>query len=810
MAVFGPKNIQAKFLMGLGAIVLLLGIFFASSLYFHLSSLLDTQVKDKADLVFSQVSSVQGYVRETLRPKMYDTLDEGEFVIEAMSSSYISRAVMDRLDISNAEYHYRRVAENARNPQFEISGKERELLDYFRTHPGEPFWEGYRKVGTEEYFVKARPVVFKESCMACHGVPADSPPVLLERYGSERGFGHTQGEVGGLVVVGVPVEGAVSRIREATFGYAVLYGGGMLLFFGLVQMFFNRLIMTNLRRLTKKFRQLFQEDAEIGVLEKLDSVDEIEEVVQGFEELGDHIHEINYQLRQHSENMEQMVQVRTGELQFEAEERRADVGLFVQLLDGLNKSNTRRQMWRYALPLIVKRFRAREGGFVCMLASQTFYTWPEGTPKPELPSNWKTIVTETEPYYEPGRAYIPVGSSDASSEGILCLSWEEGARITDQDRNVLRALGQQLGIAMENLAALSNLLRQKDMLQGIVEGISDPLLLMDGTCSVVLANQAARSLAASFGGPVTDEECSALFRKGGVFENCPLQVSLEWGDTMAREVESEDGRFFAISVYPVTESAPQEGRGIVYVRDVTQEKQMLSSMQQSEKLATVGQMAAGLAHEINNPLGVIKCYAELLKGVETGQDIRPDVETILKHATQAENVLQDLLNFARPRQRESVDMEIGRVIEESTNIFRVQAGKRGVSVTHEIADDLPSIVANEQSVEQVLTNLLKNALDAVERDVGRITVSARYEARWNSVVICIRDNGPGIAEQDRKRMFDPFFSTKAVGQGTGLGLAVVYGLVQELGGVIEMENDRGAVFRVYLPVKRGEFAGKEA
>ncbi len=125
-------------------------------------------------------------------------------------------------------------------------------------------------------------------------------PVLLERYGTERGFGHTLGDIAGLVVVGVPIDGAVGKIREATIGYAALYGGGMLLFFALVQMFFNRLIMTNLHRLTDKFRKLFQEDEELGFMEKLENVDEIEEVVQGLEELGDHVHEMNYQLRQHS------------------------------------------------------------------------------------------------------------------------------------------------------------------------------------------------------------------------------------------------------------------------------------------------------------------------------------------------------------------------------------------------------------------------------------------------------------------------------------------------------------------------------
>ncbi len=134
---------------------------------------------------------------------------------------------------------------------------------------------------------------------------------------------------------------------------------------------------------------------------------------------------------------------------------------------------------------------------------------------------------------------------------------------------------------------------------------------------------------------------------------------------------------------------------------------MLSTMQQSEKLATVGQLAAGLAHEINNPLGVIKCYAELLKGAEAGHDVTADAQVIIKHASQAENVLQELLNFARPKKVEPVSLNLGKTVMDAVNIFRVQADKKGVEIVADIMDGLPEFVVNEQSVEQILANLLK-------------------------------------------------------------------------------------------------------
>ncbi|MEF2144536.1 MAG: DUF3365 domain-containing protein [Desulfovibrionaceae bacterium] len=792
-----PHRLQAKFLLGLGTIVLVLGVFFAASLYFHLSSLLQTQVREKADLVLGQVDAVQAYVRETLRPKMYEVLGD-QFIIEAMSTSFVSHAVMDRFNVESAEYHYRRVAENARNPKSEIDDSERDLLEYFRANRDAPFWSGQRKINGAEHFVKARPVTFKGSCLHCHGVAEDSPPELLERYGSERGFGHIAGAVDGIVLVGVPVERSVAMIREATVGYVGLYATGVIMFFTVIQFFFNRLVVHNLKRLTDKFRTLFQDQAEITVLEKLGSEDEIEEIVQGMEELGDHLHSVQQQLKAHSGNLEQMVEERTSELTHEAQERRADVRLFVQLVDGLNRSSSRRELWSVALPLVARRFGALEASFACMLTQTTFYSWPSTDKRPEMPEDWKEIMMEVRPRFEPTLAYIPVTSSDAAAEGLLILSWPPGRVLKEQDRDVLRALGQQLGIAMENLTALHNLLRQKDMLQAIVEGISDPLLLMDASCGVVLVNEAARALAATFGdGENTD--CSQLFARGGVLEDCPLRGALEQGQAQTREARTQDGRTFSINIYPVTEGGGEQTRVVVYIREITQEKRMLSSMQRSEKLATVGRLAAGLAHEINNPLGVIKCYAELLRNSDLGEQQRQDLQVILKHAGQAQNVLQDLLNFARPKQAQPVPLDLAAMVREAARIFQVQAEKKGALVDVSAAPGLPLLTAHPQHLEQILANLFSNALDAVEPGQGRINVRIDVTPN-NGILLRVADNGPGIPEENARRLFDPFFTTKEMGQGTGLGLAIVYGIVVEMGGRIEVENNGGAVFTIHLPV----------
>ncbi len=806
MTTLRPQTLQARFLLGLGAIVLLVGIFFSASMYFHLKSLLHSQVVDKAELVLAQVDSVQQYVRKTLRPKMYTMVSGDQFVIEAMSSSYISRKVMDQLNMSRSQYLYRRVSENARNPKFEINELERELMQGFRDSKGLVLWEGYRHINGIEYFLTARPVVFQKKCMHCHGSPDKAPKVLLERYGDKRGFGRSVGEIGGIDLVGLPVDFAVTQIRDATVGYVGIYASGMLIFFTVVQFFFNRLVTHNLHRLTRIFRERFKNQEEIRVLDRVEQKDEIEEIVQGMEELGDHLVSAQTQLRDYAANLERMVERRTEELSEEAAERQSDVALFVLLLDKLNRSRSRREMWYSALPEIARRFNASSAAFICMLATQNYYAWPQGTGRPELPENWREILTESVPLFEPGLAVIPVGADDAVNEGLLFVMWDHDLVLKQQDRTVLRALGQQIGIGMENLGALDNLVQQKDLLQSIVEGIADPLLLMDGNCMVMLANQAARSLGCNLAGLDrkngddigAENLIPSLFAEysGQGGSDCPLRETMERDQPDLREVGFSDGRSFSVSMYPVGDT---DRRLVVYVREVTNEKRMLARMRQSEKLASVGKFASGLAHEMNNPLGVIKCYGELLRNAASSEQERNDVDVIMRHATQAQNVLQDLLNFARPTKVTVEDAALGDVVQSAVRAYGVQAEARNVAMQAHIDAKAGALELSRQAADQILSNLLGNALDALDGVAdGRIDVSVTLSDDYE-VVLSVRDNGPGIPPDVLENIFDPFFSTKDVGKGTGLGLAVVYGLIKDMGGSIDVNAGPGAEFVVTFP-----------
>ncbi|MFV0347462.1 MAG: DUF3365 domain-containing protein [Halodesulfovibrio sp.] len=809
-----PSTLQTKFLSGLTAATMVLGVCFAVGFYLHMRTVLEDEVRDKAKLIFLQVDSVQRYVRSTLRPRMYDVLPD-QFVIEAMSTSFMSRAIMDGMR-SEDGHLYRRVAISARNPKFEANVLERELVGYFRTNKGEQLWQGYRDVDGEEFYIMARPVVFYDGCMRCHGNKEDAPQELLALYG-DRGFNHVRDSIDGIDLVGLSVTDSVARLQRTIFGYFGFFALGAIVFFSVTNLLFKVLVMNNIKRLSAMFRDNLEITGGTELLNKLVERDEIEELEAGMQELNSHLLDARRQLEGYAENLRSMVEDRTRELLQEAQERRADVELFVHLLADMRSSNTRADLWHLTLPEIGRRFGAASVSYVCTFASQRHFSWPEQDVYPTLPDNWVDLLTESRTYLGEDSAVIPVESSEGTAEGLLCIRWKDPRVARRQNHELLQALGRQLGMAAENMSALDSLMRQMGALQSIVEGISDPLVLMDSAYGLVTANQAARDLASELSdGRITDGALLGLFgcisAKSDKSDrgDCHIAATLASGRPHVEEVVLDGGRSFALNMYPIVSPLsvhdPEEhggrlhGRIVVYARETTREKRMLSQMQQSEKMITVGKLAAGLAHEINNPLGVILCYAELLRQNLGDEQQLQDLDVILRHTRQAQRVLKDLLNFARPKTSSYGECDAGRVAAGLAEIFSVQAGKKGVAIMTNAKPGKLFVAMGENELEQVLSNLLLNALDAVPGRKGEVFVELLPGN--GDIRILVRDNGSGVPESDRSTIFDPFYTTKAPGAGTGLGLAIVYGMVTEAGGTIEVGRDPqlgGARFTIVLP-----------
>jgi C4-dicarboxylate-specific signal transduction histidine kinase len=216
----------------------------------------------------------------------------------------------------------------------------------------------------------------------------------------------------------------------------------------------------------------------------------------------------------------------------------------------------------------------------------------------------------------------------------------------------------------------------------------------------------------------------------------------------------------------------------------------------SERLATVGQLAAGIAHEIGNPLGAIAGYAELARSkLAGGSEVEDFVRRIGIEAGRIDAIVRDLLDFARPAPLELGPVALAAAVDGAIRLARIQTRCRGLEVSLDLPADLPPVLADERRLAQVFLNLFLNAGDAMGGG-GRLDLSARVEA--GRVLVTLRDHGPGLAPEILPSIFDPFFTTKPTGQGTGLGLAVCHGIIASFGGQLSASNAHGggAVFRI--------------
>ncbi len=229
-------------------------------------------------------------------------------------------------------------------------------------------------------------------------------------------------------------------------------------------------------------------------------------------------------------------------------------------------------------------------------------------------------------------------------------------------------------------------------------------------------------------------------------------------------------------------------------------RQVSRQLIESEKLAAVGRLAAGVAHEINNPIGVVSMFAQrLLERGDASQADQEKLRIIERHADRIGRITRGLLDFARPREQKQDPVALRRTLEATLTAFAPRLGEAGIEVEWKMAGDQASILGDEEQLGQVFANLTLNAIQAMEKG-GKLIVFVERAA--SEVLISFADTGPGIPEEHLGRVFEPFFTTKEVGQGTGLGLAISYGIVQAHGGRMAAENrpEGGAVFTVALPV----------
>ena len=224
-------------------------------------------------------------------------------------------------------------------------------------------------------------------------------------------------------------------------------------------------------------------------------------------------------------------------------------------------------------------------------------------------------------------------------------------------------------------------------------------------------------------------------------------------------------------------------------------------LRHADRLATLGQLAAGVAHEINEPLGSVLGFSQLLKkSPGLSKQARKDISKIEDASLHAREIVKKLMLFGRQMPPQKTNINLNMLIEEGLYFLRSRCKKSGIRIDLQLDPDIPEIPADQSQIYQVLVNLAVNAMQAMP-DGGNLTIKTKTGENFVSMIV--KDNGSGMDGETRKKIFMPFFTTKDIGEGTGIGLSVVHGIITSHGGRIKVESEinKGSAFEVQLPIK---------
>jgi two-component system NtrC family sensor kinase len=256
-----------------------------------------------------------------------------------------------------------------------------------------------------------------------------------------------------------------------------------------------------------------------------------------------------------------------------------------------------------------------------------------------------------------------------------------------------------------------------------------------------------------------------------------------------------------INTYPILDHQNQVTQAILLEVDTTEKRHLEATLIQFEKLAAVGQLAAGVAHEINNPLTAIIANAQILRReLPPDSDLQESVDLISRAGARAALVVRNLLDFARKEDYRLRLTEVNETVEHAIELIQHEVIARGINLELDLDPALPALMASPDHLQSVWLNLLLNAIDALDKSPEKIRVVTLKSE--NKLQISVIDNGRGIASEHIKRIFEPFYTTKAPGRGTGLGLSVSQRIVKQHHGHFKVESQvgEGSVFTVILPL----------
>jgi len=397
--------------------------------------------------------------------------------------------------------------------------------------------------------------------------------------------------------------------------------------------------------------------------------------------------------------------------------------------------------------------------------------------------------------------------------GIVNVEYPQTAALPNGDQEVAVALSQLLASSLRNAQVLRESQYLRDYLEKLLDNANATILVTGTDRRIQVVNRALERLLGRSRDSMVGRDLLELLPE----PERPRVLDV-WNGALRRESSTSvevrlargDGGDARVALNTAAILSPdQDVEGVVLVgQDLTELKALQEKIIQAEKLATIGQFAAGIVHELNNPLTSISVYSDyLIKKYDREKGEPADREKLRRILQGAERILhftRDLMSYARPSNEAPTRVDLHAVLDQALVFCEPMLEERGTRVVREYASNLPKVRAIESQLHQVLINLITNACHAMMNGHGRLELTTST-GPGGEVVLQVRDNGCGIPEADLPAIFEPFFTTKEAGLGTGLGLSIVRNIVRNHDGQIEVASQVGAgtTFRVILGGKRG-------
>jgi len=384
--------------------------------------------------------------------------------------------------------------------------------------------------------------------------------------------------------------------------------------------------------------------------------------------------------------------------------------------------------------------------------------------------------------------------------GLLYVTNEGHIQIRPERSEFLTAIGNQLGVAIENAQLFESIERAKSELEISFDAIQHSFFLVDSQLRIFRVNRTCEMVYGKRSGLIGKKYTKVLYGQDQPPPECPIWACL-WG---AQPVQREGphvrwGGYYHYYAFPVLNADGDVQRVVYYEKDVTEERKLDQRLQQTERLKALGTLATGIAHEIRNPLATINLTTQMLQrelGLDSAQQQMFD--DVVQQIKRIDRIVQQVLSFAKPRDPQFLPHHLNGIVAYCHDLAKAHLRKTNVEVVLDLAEDIPMLVVDFNQISQVIMNLMINAIEAMPEG-GTLTIRTRFRDDPGAVVLEVSDTGHGILEEDRDRIFDPFFTRKS--EGTGLGLSISRQILENHGAYIELDSEvgSGTTFRIIFP-----------